>query len=181
MPFLWPQLGESIMHITMPTNRAKHIIGLAVNYHVIGDLTAKKLAELKSLSLMQLLEANMVLDQLNKKTNKRIKASRSKRQSWTSHITFSEVSLSEFFYSLHGGLTFSDVESCMRNINEALEDIEHDALNLVIDGDRAWFENEDHVMKHRQEFYHNQHELMQALNNEFETADRIYDEREQEE
>lgn len=169
------------MHLTMPTNRAKHIIGLAVNYHIIGDLTAEKLAELKSLSLMQLLEANMVLEQLNKKTNKRIKASRSKRQSWTRYMTFEDLSLSEFFYSLHGGLTFSDVESCMRNINEALEDIEHDALNLVIDGDRSWFENDRNEMKHDNEFYHSQNELMQALNNEFETADRIYEEREQEE
>lgn len=166
------------MHLTMPTNRAKYIIGLAVNYHIIGDLTAEKLAELKSLSLMQLLEANMVLEQLNKKTNERIKASRSKRQSWTRYMTFEDHSLSEFFYSLHGGLAFRDVEKSMSNINEALRDIDHHELNLVIDGDRAWFENEYHEMKHRNEFYHSPQELMQALNNEFETADRIYNEQE---
>jgi hypothetical protein len=168
------------MHLTMPTNRAKHIIGLAVNYHIIGDLNAEKQAELKSLTLIQLLEANMVLSRLNEKTNQKRKKTKHGLGSWKIYMTFSEVSLSEFFYSLHGGLTFSDVESCMRNINDALEDIEHDALNLVIDGDRSWFENDRNIMKYDNDFYHSQHELMQALNNEFETAERIYDEREQE-
>ena len=93
-------------------------------------------------------------------------------------MTFEDHSLSEFFYSLHGGLAFRDVEKSMSNINEALRDIDHHELNLVIDGDRAWFENEYHEMKHRNEFYHSPQELMQALNNEFETADRIYNEQE---
>ncbi len=163
------------MHLTMPTNRAKQIISLAINHEVRGDLSKEKMAELNSLTLIQLLEANMILKRLNKKTDERRKASRAKRQSWTTYMTFEDHSLSEFFYSLHGGLTFCDVEMCMSNINDALQDIDHDELNLVIDGNRSWFENEDHVMKHHQEFYHNQRELTEALLNEFDIAERIYD------
>jgi hypothetical protein len=166
------------MHLTMPTNRAKQIISLAIDHEIRGDLSTEKMAELKSLTLIQLLEANMVLSRLNEKTNQKRKRTKHGLGSWKIYMTFSEVALSEFFYSLHGGLTFSDVESCMRNINEALQDIDHHELNLVIDGDRAWFENEYYEMKHKNEFYHSQHELMQALNNEFETAEKIYDEQE---
>ena len=167
------------MHLTMPINRAKQIISLAINHEIRGDLCTEKMAELKSLTLIQLLEANMVLSRLNEKTNQKRKRTKSGLGSWKIYMTFSEVSLSEFFYSLHGGLTFSDVESCMRNINEALQDIEHHSLNLVIDGDRSWFEDDRNEMKYENEFYHSQHELMQALNNEFETAERIFDEQEQ--
>lgn len=166
------------MHLTMPINRAKQIISLAINHHIRGDLSEQKMGELKSLSLMQFLEANLVLKRLNKKTDEKRKASRAKRHSWKTYITFEDCSLSEFFYSLHGGLTFGDVEMCMSNINDALQDIDHHQLNLVIDGDRSWFENEYNEMKHENEFYHTRNELMQALNNEFETAEKIYDKQE---
>lgn len=158
------------MKLTMTKKRASEIMSLACNHELKGTDDQAKLKRLLEVTLPELVEAN----QIHSRHNARMIQIMRKKKTYKvrRHICFDHAYLAEFYYSLHGGICFTDAERIIEAINDLKSSAGKEEIVLVTDGQQTWLEEQDsRDMLNSNEFYRHPKDLIHALNKEAEKAE----------